>query len=541
LLVVACGSLAFIALDNTVFWDDEAHTAFIARNWVQSGRPIGWDERNLYAYRNGACLDEQLRSRNPPLDIAVCAASFALLGESTWTARFPFVVAGVLALVVCVLLLREEFPEHPAVWHYSLAVFGLSPVFLLNIRQCRYNALAILFSLLAYYGYRRFLRRHRWRDVLLLSCSSIALFYANFLIAAGFLLALAVVHGVRLLRNRQRGELAMLTAAAALFLVATVPYAVAFEIWSRPDMPTGADGWNWQRLKLLWWNFRDVNVITSLPWTMFCVLLYFLLRRPERLPGSARVWELLLFAFSQVAFVALLSPQPTDGSYPADVRYLVATAPFLAILVGIVLAAVHRARPVMAAALLVILVSCNLLTLHPGHQRFRLLLPGYLYEVSHDYPTAYGSAVEFIRQHVPRDSQVLAVPEHTNYPLMYYCGDPVRFCCLLDKKTPLPQKFLETLEPSLFREQHFPEWIIAFGLRSNTEQILRYFSRRHRFRGETRQYAYRLVDQLDCFCFDTSRPELMWHTFGPQKKFNRETERIFVFRRSGNIGRRVGL
>jgi len=76
---------------------------------------------------------------------AACAASFARLGEVTWTTQYPFVVAGVQAPLVQVLLLREEFLRHPAVWNFALVVFGPAPIFLLNVWQCRYKARAILF------------------------------------------------------------------------------------------------------------------------------------------------------------------------------------------------------------------------------------------------------------------------------------------------------------------------------------------------------------------------------------------------------------
>src|SRR5208283_5559404 len=82
--------LSFHRLGNLYYWDDEAQVGIIAKNFLSSGKLTGWDGRNLYAFSDGGALDANLRTRNPPLDILVCALSFKLLGVSNESGRLLF-------------------------------------------------------------------------------------------------------------------------------------------------------------------------------------------------------------------------------------------------------------------------------------------------------------------------------------------------------------------------------------------------------------------------------------------------------------------
>ena len=74
-IFIVCCYLSLSRLGDTYFWDDEAQVGIIAKNLADQGKLTGWDGRNLYAYRNGTLLDEDLRPINPPLDYLLAAAS----------------------------------------------------------------------------------------------------------------------------------------------------------------------------------------------------------------------------------------------------------------------------------------------------------------------------------------------------------------------------------------------------------------------------------------------------------------------------------
>lgn len=432
---VSCAYLSLVGLDNTYFWDDEAQVGIIAKNFLSTGRLTGWDGRNLFALRNGTVLDAELRTIDPPLQYLVTAASFLAFGPSTWAGRFPFVLEGLTALAIFAFLLRHDFGKDGWLWVYSLAVLAFSLVFLLNIRQCRYYALALLFSQLTFYAYRRCLATERSHWFLILSSASILLFYSNFLLCGAFLLALCVYHLVfhrRDLGTRGWGKLA---AAVGVFALATIPYAFYYSIWHRPDI-VAMDDFHLRKGKLLWWNLRELNLLGCLPWTVAVVLFYLLIRERQKEGASQTILQWAVLSLGYVFFLALLSPQSANIETIADVRYLIPAVPFFAGIVGAFLWFVHRKARVVALVCFAIIITSNVLTLSPFNWKFRWLLPAYIGEIHREYPTSYRAVVDFLLKSAARDDLVYASPEYCNYPLMFYTGDKFRFCCLLNARPP---------------------------------------------------------------------------------------------------------
>jgi hypothetical protein len=529
---IACAYLSLKQLDNTYFWDDEAHVGIIARNFLATGHLTGWDGRNLFAFRNGTLLDAQLHIINPPIEYLVTAGSFWIFGASTWAGRFPFVIAGLLGLVVFSRLLPQVARQERWLWGYALAGLALSPAFLLNIRQCRYYALSLLFSLLTFYFYRRCLCTRRVQYFIALALTATLVFYSNHLLGMAFLLALGVVHGVFHRRDLDTRDWGKIAAAAVIFVLATIPYALFYQIWDRPDIPTD-EVWYIHKLKLLWWNLRDLNLVGYLPWTVAAGLSYFFVRHrtsQQAVVQTAKEW--LTLGVGYVVFLALFSPQPTKVPTIADVRYLIPALPFLIGAGGIFLWYIHQRMPAVAVTLFMVSVTSNTLTLTPFNHEFRWLLPAYLQEIHQDYPTAYREVVHFLEKNTAQDDLIVTYPQHTNYPLMFYVGDKLRFCCLLNTQTRLPRHQIARLPASLFIEHDRPEWLVTFGAHPMTAQLLAFFSQPSQHNGNTSaRPQYHLVDILDVYWQDTHRPELPWHSFGAKTDFDRRSEAVYIFKR----------
>jgi hypothetical protein len=209
--------------------------------------------------------------------------------------------------------------------------------------------------------------------------------------------------------------------------------------------------------------------------------------------------------------------------------------PFLAGLVGIFLWFIHRKMKLVAVSLFLIIINTNILTLAPHNTKFRVLLPAYIYEVHHPYPTCYSEAVDFLLRNAKQDDLVYAFPEYCNYPLMFYTTDKFKFCCLLNYQTPLGVDRVRKLSSVLFIEENFPDWFIMFGMHLEALKLLDYFSRPHKQGDKNIQFNYHLVNLLDVYWQDMSRPELPWHNFGPKRDFDRRSEAVYIFRRSQPI------
>jgi hypothetical protein len=536
-LFAAVGTLGLARLDNTAFWDDEAQTGVIARGFLATGRFTGWDGRNLMAYRDGRLLDRNLNTINPPLDSLVAAASFRLFGQTTWAGRFPFVMAGLASLAVFGLIVRRDFRDQPTLWLYALAVLGFSVVFLLNIRQCRYYALGLLFSLLSYDAYRRGLATGRVVWYVVFAGAVVGLFYSSFLYCAAFGGALAVVHVAFHRRELAWKDLGKVGVAVVLAVAAIVPYAVAHRIWYRPDSPWN-EMWDARRATLLWWYLRDLNVL-GLPWMVTVMLAFVLIRTWRSDRHTRRILEFACLSVGFAVLVAILTPQPVLGMTGADVRYLLPVVPFLAALVAAVLYFVHQRSKHRAAVMFLAVVATNIFSVSPGGWKFQWLLPAYVHEVRHDYPTAYGEIIAFLRQHARQDDVVFTCPEYASLPLEFYLGDKIKIGCMLSPQTPLPVETVEELEKAgapFLNDEHCPDWIVFFGLQDREwrpypwQEVLAYFSETHEVNGKLVWMCYQEMMPLDIYCYDTQRPELYLHSFGPVSDFDHKTESVHIFR-----------
>jgi hypothetical protein len=154
-------------------------------------------------------------------------------------------------------------------------------------------------------------------------------------------------------------------------------------------------------------------------------------------------------------------------------------------------------------------------------------------EISRDYPTAYRDVAERLRRLAADEEVVLAEEEYHTYPLMFYEGHRLRFGCLLNRASPLCEGVVRRLAAPLYLEEHFPHWVVVFGRSRRAAELIELFSRPHQEKGREVRYQYRrLKESVDRYWFDTSRPELHWHTFGPKTDFDRSHEAVYLFRRS---------
>jgi|GEM_PF-315138 len=532
--------LAFTGLDHAYFWDDEAEVGIVAKNLVNTGQLTGWDGRNLFAYHNGTLLDQNLRPTNPPLHYFIAATAFKIFGISTWAGRFLFVLFGLGALVLFALILRNEFHENALLQIYSFAALALSVGFLLHIRQCRYFALTIFFALLVFYFYRRCLEKRGWLDFVLLGVSAALFFFSQYLLCAAFLLALGLVHLIFYLRIFTWKDWLKVFAAAGIFLIATVPYAIKFRIWFRPDMGE-TDPWLAARPKMFWSNLTQLNELNFMPWMIFAALIYFLFSERKNEFVRHKFFPWIVLSAGYVFFLSLLAQVP-KGTDVAPNRYLFPVLPFLAGASGALFWFIHRRAKIAALIGLAALLATNVFSLAPGNKEFRALLPAYISEVHHDYPTSYRAASDFVEKNCGKDANVFVYPEFCTYPLMFYTGDKVRFGGTIDLsgiRSPgeiLPlfsrEKILSLNCPLLFTE-NFPDYIVTFANLEDAGNLLEYFSRApdENEKGRRPKFSYQPLTNLNVFFGDTSRPELPRHTFGPKTDFNRERESIFIFKR----------
>jgi 4-amino-4-deoxy-L-arabinose transferase-like glycosyltransferase len=538
-----CIYLGLKGLDNAMFWDDEAQVGVMAKNYLKMGHLTGWDGRNLYGYRNGGALDENLRPVNPPLDIMLCAGSFNVFGVSTWSARFPFVLAGLLALLVFLKILDIDFGDNHWLKLFILLSFSLSAVYLLNIRQARYYSLSLLFSLSAYYCYQRYRYQENHGSYLVIALVSVLSFYANPMLCAGFLLSMTTYHLLFNVKRTSKKEWVWIASSALLFFVLTVPYAVYYKIWIRHDYDfLKQESWFSRKLTLFFWNIRDLNLINVVPWMILAGCLYYWWRDRKQVSDTkSRMMRFVIFGCMNVFWMIVLSPQPAFDPAAADVRYLFLATPFLAVIPAYLLYSLNQQYKVVCWLVYGIYISTNLFCIIPFGQQlrpyiyppeFKVLLPAYLKEIHHPYPTGYEAAIRYLKENASRDDYVFALPDHYNYSMLFYLGDRLKFGGSINEYTHLDVRKIKQLDPRIYIYDLYPNWLVVYGYQESLPAYLAGFSNPHEENGKMIEYRYEPMVVLPYHYDQIQRPELFMHSFGPKPVKDLQKEGVVVFKRT---------
>jgi Dolichyl-phosphate-mannose-protein mannosyltransferase len=425
-VLASAALLLFRSLDGRYLWQDEAETALLAKNVLKYGVPIAHDGTNVVSQEAGREFAPDSRWRpflwrwSPWTQFYVAAASFKFLGPTTLAARLPFALLGLLTVPLTYALARRLFGSL-GVARLSALFLSLSVPFLLHARQARWCALAyllVVLLLLCLLGLRRGSRGA------LAGCvaSAALLFYTNYFVAVGVLLALL---GAAPLLSCERPFVKRLLAACFAIAALTFPGLAFFEV-------LGKQG-ELSRGKVLGQLLacQGMYLTFLLPLPALALLAWVLLtERAGRLAAGWRRGVSFLLAFS-LLYTLYLSLAPW-----LFFRYLTILLPVAAVLLGLAADWVFaRSRVLGAAALLTLLLTDYLhqvplgLLEAPGTavaDRFPFGQPvssplsGYLYELTHPFDSPEQVLAEHLRKHAKATDVVLTT--YDDLPLQFYTG-----------------------------------------------------------------------------------------------------------------------
>jgi 4-amino-4-deoxy-L-arabinose transferase-like glycosyltransferase len=125
-------------LGETYLWDDEAETALLAQSILAAGVPKAlvngqWVREDSPPTRNHAGIWVW----NTWFSLYLAAASFKILGVSTFSARLPFALAGLLSLLLSLPVFRK-ITKDPFTAALGAGLMATSVPYLLYVRQCHY-------------------------------------------------------------------------------------------------------------------------------------------------------------------------------------------------------------------------------------------------------------------------------------------------------------------------------------------------------------------------------------------------------------------
>ena len=160
LFLLIGGVLLLTRLDNGRLWQDEAETAFLAKNILRDGYPRATDGINRLNASIPLAAGEAW-TYHPWLSMYTVALSFKLFGADTLPARLPFAAMGLFSLWLCYRVVRRITGDR-SLARWTAFLLAVNVPFLLHMRQCRYYAPSVLFSLWAVLAYWRLLQNRRW-------------------------------------------------------------------------------------------------------------------------------------------------------------------------------------------------------------------------------------------------------------------------------------------------------------------------------------------------------------------------------------------
>lgn len=447
IFLLLIGSLFLLTnLGNGRLWQDEAETALLGRHTLQFGYPKAFDGTH---YVNPALPVRAgyAWTYHPWLPMYLAATSFSLFGEGTVSARFPFALFGLGALGLSYWMIKRIFGN---VFLARVATLFLvtSVPFLLHMRQCRYYAPTLFFSLWTAWAYWRSLREQRWAGLELMA-ALVLLFHTDHGVFAATLAALGLHFALsRPLASQRNQGLAFLVALGFL----TVPWIIYLQSGQHHRAFSGLE-----IRHHLEFYFRQVNrfVVPIVFWTL---LLAFTKTSPRAFFGDSdpaihRALS-LVGCLLGVGFLFLIFI-PEQRHF----RYLIFLLPWVYLLQAKGVAYLFQRRRVLGITLTALLVLTDLFHYsgpsilaaqipavkkrlsHP-EVPVRSFLIDFLGELTHPYRGPIDGVVEFLKTN-GKPGQVVKTP-YEEMPIIFYTGlsvEPIR-------------------RPEQFTHPTYPDWIV---------------------------------------------------------------------------------
>lgn len=427
-IVVVSALLALWGLDHRYLWDDEAENALLAKRILAVGLPIARDGKDLISQGCGWDADRNyLWTYHPWLPMYLAAASFKLLGVSTLAARLPFAILGVLSVLSLYVVARRLFGDR-TLGLLASAALAFSVPFLLHARQSRYYAVAILAAIWMLHFFRATVEGRRFASVGLVAASSV-MFHSNHPMFVATYVGLTAAF---VALEFERRALARVAGAGAATLLVNAPWVVIYgSAWvvaafpgDKPFTP-GSALLGVVRRFLSYLGRIDLYVLPAVFVLMFLAWLAWERRRAG--PASPAPLRTCLFlVIFTLVYLACVSVLPYTFF-----RFMINLLPGLALLQAYAIRRMGMRRPLLAAALLVLMVTTD--TLHGwttnakqkvARQRPSSALWNYVDELIDDFHGPTKAIVRHLRAHARPGDRVFI--SYGDLPLRFYTDLEVR-------------------------------------------------------------------------------------------------------------------
>ncbi len=435
LLLLVAAVLLLAGLGNGRLWQDEAETAVLAKNILRFGYPRAFDGVNRL--NPGLPLGPNYAwTYHPWGSLYTAALSFLLFGINTASARLPFALMGLFSIWMSYRVVRRITGDR-SLARWTAFLLATSVPFLLHMRQCRYYAPSVLFSLWAAGAYGRFLRERRWAGAELVF-ALLLLFHNNH----GVFLPTVIGLALHLAWIRP-GRKTILRAAGvgAVTAALTLPFFLFLQSGQHHT------GTSFKELRHhAEFYFRQINIylLPVTVWILPLIVWRSSFRPVLGRPGSPlrAGWKLAVCLLAAGLVFLVFVP------YQRHFRYLIYLIPWLLMAQAALLRRVVQLRRPLGLALAAILIFTNLNYAAPyalaksEKGRVRSYQWELIEELLHPYRGPIDGIVELLDRE-GKPGETLKTP-YEEYPILFY--------------TSLRVEPLARMED--FANETFPDWIV---------------------------------------------------------------------------------
>ncbi len=505
--LVVAAIVLFGNLGNIYLWQDECSTALIAQNTLTLGYPSAWDGKNIITQNEGRdSNDAHVWTWSVWLEFYMVAISFFLFGANAFSARLPFVLAGLASIVIFYPLLcrvaRDEETRRLAV-----VLLVCSIPFLLHARQCRYYSLCIFATIWITHAYLKMQAGEKFA-ILSFSAAAILFFYSSFAAFFGVMGGIMSYYLLSHIFKLPKPKFKKLAVSLAVIVGFTLPWFLYAHGWSRVN-PYESDAF--AGMPLIPRILNSLRIYLAYINTYFFPLIFIplllLLRKLHKKPPQKRsktsmnekksesehqaIFLIITMVVFQILFVSC---------FPwVYFRYLIGLVPLCCILAGMAVREIIRFNRAAGYVSLSLLLFTNIFSLMIPFQKsvLRFDLLNYIYEITHDYDGPMEGIVKFLKSNGHAGQTVV-----TNYgqlPIIFYTG--MKAFGFGQDITAIPH----------------PDWVIIrrhYGAKEYLSRLVR----RYRYKKTTLNYP-----DIPC----ENRPDPFYHQYRTVKSKNR----ISVYRK----------
>jgi hypothetical protein len=432
---------------NPVLWGDEAETALLAKNTLLFGVPKTFDGKN-YVIRNWKQLSpDNFATVTSWLFIYITSFSFMIFGLSTFSARLPFVIVGVISFFPIIALFRKISANR---LHYYLSViaFMLFVPYYLYSRQSRYYALLILLMpIIAISVYNLIFKDG---SILWFVTAFVLLFHTNFISFIILMVAVSLYFLLFIVKSKfmNKNLLKKLTIAYSAIFIITFPFAVFIRLFDK----LGVFELSFLFKLLGKFDFIMHSVNSTVPILLFGLSIAFMV-----FYYFGKKDEALTHKYSFVFFIGIVPIGVSLIPTLSDVRYLVGLIPlwisFILFPVVFLIQKREIALKVIGASILVLFIFTNVFysivfysfapfekVIAEKCSNYVSKVPGvcedwvddnfikprevrypffyYLYEITHDYDGPIEGAVNYLNDNGDENSVVFTNSWY--FPIQFY-------------------------------------------------------------------------------------------------------------------------